>query len=361
VRVCLMNDNYYRSSGAAIAIKRIANAAASVEFRFAGCENEGLQEDLSWMPEGTYQRFALKTSQILLVIRELMRFKRWLKANACDLVHCHHRRIAVLLRLAGIPVVYTAQLAFPYSAWFRWLHPRIMTAITPSVAANLVETTGATPVACIGNPTSFPPFAPAVDLETVKHRAVCVARLDPVKAHVHLLSAWKILVDRGYRYELHLVGEGPMRSVLEAQAVNDGIQHLVHFRGFTPDPSEIVRESLFAVLVSQIEGQGIVTLEAAAAGRPSLLTAVPGSIDLIPPDSTLTNGIAFGDVENLAKALEEWFSAPHRVVAEGQRFFDFLRESSAPERIAREYVRVYQSVLRGQTIPITTQTDLGAL
>ncbi len=341
-----MNDNFYRSSGAAIAIRRIATAAASVDFCFAGCESEGLQEDLSWMPGGTYERFALKNLNVLRVVRELLRLKEWLQVHGCELVHCHHRRISVLLRLAGIPVVYTAQLAFPPAAWFRWLHPRTMTAITPSVARNLIETTGAAPVACIGNPTSFPESVPAVDVERVKHRAVCVARLEPVKAHTHLLSAWKILADRGHRYELHLVGEGKLRVALEAQADKEGIRHLVFFHGFTPDPGTIMRGSLFSVLVSEIEGQGIVTLEAAAAGRPSLLTSVPGSTDLIPPNATLTNGVAFGDVTGLANALEEWFAAPHSVIAEGVRFFHYLRDSSGPDRIVRDYVNVYQNLLQ---------------
>jgi glycosyltransferase involved in cell wall biosynthesis len=97
--------------------------------------------------------------------------------------------------------------------------------------------------------------------------------------------------------------------------------------------------------VSEIEGQGIVTLEAAAMGRPSLLTAVPGSIDLIPADATLPNGVDFGDVEKLAEALEEWFGHPDKVVAEGQRFSEFLKNSSDPANVARDYLNAYRRIL----------------
>jgi glycosyltransferase involved in cell wall biosynthesis len=220
-----------------------------------------------------------------------------------------------------------------------------MTAVTPSVAQNILETTGCNVLACISNPVHFPRFPPQIDIGTVGRRAVCIARLEPVKAHTHLLAAWKLLHDRGHLYELELVGEGSLRSSLEAQIRHDGLEALVRFRGFTTDVSHIIRNALFAILVSEVEGQGIVTLEAAAMGRASLLTAVPGSIDLLPPERKLRNGIEFGNVKQYADTLEEWFSHPEGVIEEGKRFFGFLKASSDPHRIACEYKGVYERTL----------------
>jgi glycosyltransferase involved in cell wall biosynthesis len=344
----MMNDNFYRSSGAAMAIRRIAQAMPDVEYCVAACASDGRAEDLSWVPEGRHARFDLKSSNPLQAVKELLRFRAWLKQSGCDLVHCHHRRVSVLLQLAGIRVLYTGQLAFPYSTWFRWLHPRRMTAITPSVAANIFETTGRQVLACISNPVQFPDAAPGIDLSAVRNRAVCVARLEPIKGHTHLLAAWKILFDRGHRYELDLVGEGTLKPQLEAQIERDGLQGLIRFRGFTKDVSSIIGESLFAILASQREGQGIVTLEAAATGRASLVTAVPGSIDVIPPDHQLTNAIPFGDEVALANAIEQWFARPEDVIEEGKRFFNFLKASSDPAGIASRYKEIYQQILAGQ-------------
>ena len=344
MRVCMMNDHFYRSSGAAIAIRRVSQALTRVDFCVAGCDNEGRSEDLSWVPLGKYERFDLKCSNPIRVVRELIRFKRWFKLQGCDLVHCHHRRISVLLQLAGVPVLYTGQLVHEYAAWFRLLHPRQMTAVSPSVAKNLLQTTGRTPLACIGNPVQFPKSIPGIELDKVKCRAVCVARLEPVKGHTYLLAAWKLLCDRGCRYELDLVGEGLLRPELEAQIQRDGTQDLIRFCGFTTDVSSIIGNSLFAVLASRIEGQVIVTLEAAAMGRASLVTGVPGSIDLLPPGRRLRNGVAFGNVKELADALEQWFAHPEEVIEEGKRFFNFLRTSNNPSIIAREYEEVYQQI-----------------
>jgi glycosyltransferase involved in cell wall biosynthesis len=97
--------------------------------------------------------------------------------------------------------------------------------------------------------------------------------------------------------------------------------------------------------VSEVEGKPLAALEAAAMGRPTLLTAVPGSIDILPPDRMLKNGLKFGDVNELADALQDWFARPKDVVEEGARFFSFLSESHAPTNIANQYKRVYKQML----------------
>jgi glycosyltransferase involved in cell wall biosynthesis len=343
----MMNDHFYRSSGAAIAIKRISQALVNVDYCVAGCRDEGLAEDLSWIPAGKYQQFDLKSSRPVQVIKELSRFKRWFKSQNCKLVHCHHRRVSALLQLAGIPVIYTGQLVFPDALWFRWLRPKRMTAVSPSVAESLLKTTGREVLACIANPAPFPATPPRIPLPIVRNRAVCVARLDPVKGHRHLLAAWKLLRDRGHQYQLDLVGEGKLRTELEAQSSRDGTQNLIRFCGFTPDVTKFISSSLFSILVSEVEGNAIVTLEAAAMGRASLVTAVPGSIDLIPPRRRLKNGLEFGNVEETANAIEEWFAQPEEVIREGEAFFQFLKASCDPRAIARQYEQVYERVLSG--------------
>jgi glycosyltransferase involved in cell wall biosynthesis len=101
-----------------------------------------------------------------------------------------------------------------------------------------------------------------------------------------------------------------------------------------------------------------VTIEAAARGRASLLTAVPGSVDLIPSWRKLKNGIKFGDVKALADALEEWFSHPEEVVREGEKFFAFLKASSDPGTIARAYTEIYRSILHERSVrAISTQDE----
>jgi N-acetylglucosaminyldiphosphoundecaprenol N-acetyl-beta-D-mannosaminyltransferase len=347
VRVCMMNDNFYRSSGAARAIRRISQALSDVDYCFAACKNDGDLEDVSWVEDGKFERFDLKSPNPVRIVRELIRFRRWFELQRCDLVHCHHRRLSVLLQLAQVPVLYTGHLAFQPAAWFRWLHPRRMTAVSRSVAMNIFETTGREVIRCINNPTHFPTTPPPIDVSVVRNRAVCIARLEPIKGHTHLLAAWKLLRERGHHYELDLIGEGSLRSQLESQLERDGLQETVKFQGFTNDVSRFIAGSLFAILVSEVEGQPLAVLEAAAMGRPTLLTSVPGSIDVLPQDGKLRNSIEYANVEALADTIEDWFQQPDQVVEEGERFFRFLRASSDSNTIAREYKEVYQNTVAG--------------
>lgn len=346
MRVCMMNDTFYRSGGVPIVIKRLSQAFADVDVSVASCKYDGRPEDLSWISGDRFERFDLTSSNNpVQLVKELRRFKEWFKRQGCQLVHCHHRKLSVLMRLAGIPVVYTGHLPFPSVIWFKYGHPRHMTAVSESVAANLFEVTGQKSLACINNPVVFPKAPPRIDTARVGRRAVCIARLEPIKGHTHLLAAWKRLLDRGHRYELDLVGEGSLRPELEAQVKRDGLEGLVHFCGFKSDVTAVMGEALFAILASEKEGQCLVTLEAAAMGRASLLTAVPGSIDALPPGRGLKNGIQFGNAAELADAIEEWFANPESVVEEGRRFFDFQKALSDPNRIASQYLEVYQRVL----------------
>ena len=74
MRVCFANDHFYRSSGAAIAIKRIAQALYDVDYYVAGCDNKGYAENLSSRPADRYKRFDLTSANPARVIFELIRF-----------------------------------------------------------------------------------------------------------------------------------------------------------------------------------------------------------------------------------------------------------------------------------------------
>jgi hypothetical protein len=86
---------------------------------------------------------------------------------------------------------------------------------------------------------------------------------------------------------------------------------------------QLMNPKRFAILVSRVEGQPIVTLEAAAMGRATLLTAVHGSVDLIPSRAKLKNGLDYGNVKELAGAVQSWFAHPDDWSEKVRSFFIF--------------------------------------
>ncbi|HEY2254875.1 MAG TPA: glycosyltransferase family 4 protein [Variovorax sp.] len=348
MRICVINPNYYRSSGVTMAIRRIHEAVSpyGMDAYFVNCRYGSEEEELSWIPPHRMEHLPLMSLNPLAFMRSIMRLRRLLDRWDIQLIHVHHRRLSILLTalepLLRRPILYSGNLTSPFSLTFWLLSPRHAIAVTNSVRDNLMATTRTRNVEILGNPTPFPDTCPSMDVAKVRRRAVCVARLVPVKGHQTLIDAWALLRDRGVANELVLVGEGPLRESLEARSQALGLADLITFRGFVSDVRSDYEQALFAILASSIEGQGIVTIEAAAAGRASLLTDVDGSRDCLPPNRALPNGLPYGKAEALADALQFWFANPEAVAEEGRTFFDFHQALNSSKVLGEKYAAAYQ-------------------
>ena len=117
-----------------------------------------------------------------------------------------------------------------------------------------------------------PPSAPV---------ALSIGRHVPEKGYRHLVDA-AALVERA-RPGVHwvLVGDGELRSELEARARRLGLESRVHFTGWRDDVADVLALSDVFVLPSQSEGFGRVLVEAMAMGRAIVATAVGGVPDVV--------------------------------------------------------------------------------
>ena len=106
-----------------------------------------------------------------------------------------------------------------------------------------------------------------------------IGRLDAVKGYDRLLSALASAAegdatgaDSLRRARLLLVGDGPARTALEAQARSLGFSGRVVFAGFRPDARRLAEAMDLFVLPSRSEGLSVALLEAMAAGVPVMAT-----------------------------------------------------------------------------------------
>jgi len=136
----------------------------------------------------------------------------------------------------------------------------------------------------------------------------CAANLIPVKGHIYLLQAVKILKSNGYKVKLHLAGDGKLKPELEKNVVALGIADYVYFLGNLPHDKLMAayKSGVCNLLVlpsidlgqGEHEGIPVSLMEAISMGIPVVSTKT-GSIPELLPDwlgATVTgmnpNGLA---------------------------------------------------------------------
>lgn len=102
------------------------------------------------------------------------------------------------------------------------------------------------------------------------------ARLHPMKGHVDLLAAWPRVLAAHPDAVLVCAGDGPLRQALPALAAAAGLAASVRFVGARDDLPDLLAAADVVALPSRVEGLPLALLEAAAAGRPTVATAVGG-------------------------------------------------------------------------------------
>lgn len=133
-----------------------------------------------------------------------------------------------------------------------------------------------------------------------------VARLDPVKNHAFLLKAFAVCAEKLPHARLVLVGTGPLKARISAQAEALGLADQILFAGTTGDvPAYMAMFDLFA-LPSFSEGLGIVCVEAQAAGTRCLVSeTTPAEASVVP------GGVEF---LSLAAGAARWGEAMERLL-----------------------------------------------
>jgi phosphatidyl-myo-inositol dimannoside synthase len=156
---------------------------------------------------------------------------------------------------------------------------------------------------------------------------VCVSRLVPRKGQDTLIRSWPAVVAGVPDAVLLLVGSGPYRGDLERLTASCGVAGSVRFTGSVPWPelpAHYAAGDVFAMPCRtrrrglDVEGLGIVYLEASATGLPVIAGDSGGA-----PDAVLegeTGLVVPGDsIEATAAAVIELLQDPERAVKMGEQ------------------------------------------
>ena len=249
------------------------------------------------------------------IARVLWRLTRLLRSQDIDILHAHIADAAMLALAAahwcGVPLIVTFHgLGLLPTERRRgdprtWLRRRLYRAlargawrsiaVSPKVQQALCEDLGFEPARTLvlGNGIDTTAYASATTADAVSalreelgltasaRVIVAVGRLVHNKGQAHLLEAMPLVLERFPAAVLVLVGDGPDGAALAQHAARLGLGPALRLTGARSDvAAHLALADVFA-LVSSSEGVPLALLEAMAAGRPIVATAVAGIVDII--------------------------------------------------------------------------------
>ncbi|HVA30646.1 MAG TPA: glycosyltransferase family 4 protein [Gaiellaceae bacterium] len=176
-----------------------------------------------------------------------------------------------------------------------------------------------------------------------------IGRMTAIKRVPDILAAFKALRERGVDATLCLVGDGPDREAVEVAASELGIIRDTLFVGYQRDVAPYYAFFDAFLLPSANEGTPVVAIEALAAQRPVVATAVGGVPDVIEEgvDGFL---VEVGDVEALAERLERLARDPELRRRMGEAGRARVVPRYRVERLVDDVDALYRELLSEQNL-----------
>jgi glycosyltransferase involved in cell wall biosynthesis len=177
-----------------------------------------------------------------------------------------------------------------------------------------------------------------------------VGRLVPYKGADMLLEATCDFQKRG-EVELHIIGDGPQRPLLEAMVDRMGVRGSVHFHGWVPHVEVQTKLRLcdLMALPSIREFGGAVVIEAMALGLTPIVADYGGPSELV--DDTTGIRVPFTDkaslVEGMKRAIGDVIRSPEILDKFGVAGRRKVLEKLTWDAKANQIFAVYEAVLGG--------------
>ncbi|HEU4801117.1 MAG TPA: glycosyltransferase [Gemmatimonadales bacterium] len=172
-----------------------------------------------------------------------------------------------------------------------------------------------------------------------------VARLAPVKNHPSLFRALASIAPRFPSLHLAVIGDGPLRSGLEAMARDLGLDDRIHFLGMVPHRPNVNHYLDLVVLSSVSEGFPNTIAEAMAAGRSVVATAVGGVSDVVLDGETGVL-VAAADDTALAEALAARLADAAGTARMGLRAREVASTRFAEDVVLSRLMALYEELKR---------------
>jgi glycosyltransferase involved in cell wall biosynthesis len=182
-------------------------------------------------------------------------------------------------------------------------------------------------------------------------RLLMVGRLTYYKGHRHLIDALGILKKGGVTdIQLHIVGTGELKSAIQKQVKTLGLSAQIAFFGKV-SMSELqhqfeLADCLCLPSIERTEAFGVVLMEAASYGVPSVVSDVPGSgMSWVVQDEKTGLVVKTSDAQSLADALGKLRTQPQLLNQFGAAAFERFKEHFQIHAIATRTLKLFDEVI----------------
>jgi glycosyltransferase involved in cell wall biosynthesis len=304
-----------------------------------------------------------------LMISMLLATLRVQRSN--DILHCHwlvsgcigalanvrkRRKIFLTIRGEEIAFVRSKPLLARLAAWiFQRVHA--VTTVSPSLSQTTRGFAESHNIPCavhtIENGISSTFFRVPAPPQCQPIQIVYLGSLIPRKRVTTLVQACVLALEQGAQFHLTIFGDGPDLATIQALIeVNNATAHIRLQPAVPPHKvHEVLTHSHCLALFSAAEGRPNVVIEAMAAGRAILATALPGIVELL--GNTKCGYVApVDDIQALSQLIVQACTAPALLQDMGRQARERIRQCVHTwDSTAHRYVRLYQGDLQSADAP----------
>jgi glycosyltransferase involved in cell wall biosynthesis len=163
------------------------------------------------------------------------------------------------------------------------------------------------------------------------------------------LEAVRLLREKGYEFDIRLIGDGPLRPELEAIIARNRLETCVRITGFLTGPALAeALEPVRAVVMPSVceETAGLAAIEQMLRGRLVIASKIGGLAEVV-GEAGLT--CLPGDAEALAGVMKKVLQQPDLVVSLGRKARDRALRFFARRRMIEEHARIYSHVFSNKS------------
>jgi len=170
-----------------------------------------------------------------------------------------------------------------------------------------------------------------------------VGRLVKQKCCSDLITACSNLNNRNIKWQLDIVGNGPLMDSLQIMTKQLGIVNKINFHGYQSDVLKYMKDADLLVLPSENEGMSNVLLEAMAIGLPIICTDVGAAKNMIGKqgEKYLTKPYDIIDLSNKIRMFSE---TPTLLKEYGTYLFERCKSKYSIQSSANSYIEHYQKM-----------------